>query len=471
MIDGVRAPMYKRDVVTGQPTIMDGLQIPWGRNTIVDQPDSKSPTFTIRQRTGFEGTPSLFDTCHSGATVQIFATGVPALEVPDRLMWAGEIATARIRPTDPYAIEAAVTCVDAFATLGNIDIGDEPWPEESAFQRYQRILSAAGIKIRDLRPIAEPGPDWRWNLTGDMDDTIKAPQVAFRDVDSQPALGLIQDLAKSVGGIAWVTADTSGQSIWIEDPTQRKGLRQFVIDATTHQVSIGQLSLDLAGVNEWRRSEIAPADPEWVQDPSQSVNLINAIWLSANGVNDQGNPTYAQHKVVVADSDSNKGIRAFDINTALVDDADARRLAARWLAQSRTANWIVDGLALDSAKVTKKAVQADQFARVMDLLDVRTRIGYRITVTELPAWSPSGPQQSYYIEGGTYSWAGNRWQMDLTASANAIGGGAAFNQFPPGVLIKDFEGLKGRDVWGVAPPNLHAASVPFAIPVLLSGGR
>lgn len=466
MIDGVRAPMHKQDVLAGQPTIMDGLSFPWGRNTIVDQPDASSASFTIRQRTGFDGVPSLFTYCHAGATVQIWATGVPALGVPDRLVWAGEIATAKIQPTDPYAIEAAITCVDPSATLGNIDIGDEDWPEETAYARFQRMLSAAGVKIRDLRPTAIPGPDWRWNLTGDMDETIQNPRIAYRPANPQPALGLIQDLAKSVGGIAWVTADDLGPSIWLEDPTQRKGLRQFMIDPTTGQVTVGQLSLDLGGVNEWKRSEIVPADPAWTQDPSQSINVINVAWQQRTGTDDAGNPAYMDATIAVADSDSDKGIRAFDVPTDLVDDADARRLAIHWMGQAQTGDWIVDGLAVDATRVTRAAIVAEQFIRVLDLLDVRTRIGQRITVTELPDWAPTGPQQSYYIEGGNYTWSG-RWQLQLTASANAIGGGARFSDFPPGVKVSDFTGLKGRDAWGAAPPNLSAPVVPFTIPVMI----
>lgn len=467
-------------LATGHPYLdPDSVTFTWGRQSITDQPDQGTASFTIYQQTvGQDGNPfgsapftvaSLFLTLHTGSVVQI--RSLDTTTGRDVLMWAGEITEVDIQPVTPFRLSAAVSCTDASTILGNIDIGDDPWPQESAFDRYQHILDAAGLKIRDLRPTSEPSPDWRWNLTGDMDDTIKDQVVAFRDVDSQPPLDLIQQLAVSVGGIAWITADDDGPSIWIEDPTQRKGLRQFVIDPDTGKITIGQLSLDLADVNRWTADDIVPHDVAWKQDPTQSINVVDVNWQQNDGLNDQGNPQYNSVTIQVADSDSNKGIRMLGpIDTQLVADADARRLATLWLAQAQAADWIMSGLAIDTDLLNRPATvidQADRLSRVMDLLDIRVRIGYRVTVTELPTWAPGGIEQSYYIEGGTYSWSSSRWQLQLIASSNAIGGGATFNQFPTGTKIKDFAGLRGRDMWGAAAPGLSAAIVPFAIPVMI----
>lgn len=464
IIDGVKASMTKQDMLAGLPTVKDGLQFDWGRDKIVDQPDSPPVSFVIRQRIGLSD-QSIFDACTTGKQVQIWASGSDEYALPDRLVWAGEISTAMVQPTDPYALEAQVTCVDASVTLGNITIGDEQWPEEAAYDRFQRMLTAAGLRTNTLRP---DGADW-WTLTADMDEMIRSPRVAFRDINPQTALSLFQELAESLGAVAWITADASGRYMWLEDPKQRKGLRQFTIDAGTGQVSIGQLSLDLGGVNEWPAVDIIPGDPIWTRDPSQSINLVDINWLQAAGVDDQGVPQYTDKKVEIADSTVAGGIRSLTKDTQLVNDADARRLAAHWMAQTQTGNWTISGLRLDSGQLVRRADAATRLVQAMDLLDCKTRIGCRITVTGLPTYAPSETQQSYYVDGGSYAWADNRWQLQLTAFPNAIGGGAKFNQFPPGTKITDFAGLKGRDVWGAAAPNLVAMTVPFSIPTRVVG--
>lgn len=469
-------------LLTGWPYLdPDSVTFTWGRQAITDQPDQGTASFTVYQQmadangnpfgSGPFTVPPLFLSLHSGSVVQIRSFDTTTGR--DVLMWAGQITEVDIQPVTPFRLSATVSCTDVSTILGNTDVGDEPWPEETAYDRYQHILSAAGLQIRDLRPTSEPSSDWQWNLTGDMDDTLKNMMVGFRDVDSQPALDLIQELAVAVGGVARVTADDEGPSVWIEDPTQRKGLRQFEIDPVTKKITIGQLTPDLADVNRWTADDVVPKTVTWKQDPTQSINVVDLTWQQPAGLNDQGNPAYNQVTVEVADSESTLGVRILGpLDTQLISDADARLLAARWFGQAQTSDWMISGLSIDTALLNRSATiidQADRLSRVMDLLDIRTMIGYRITVTELPAWAPTGSEQSYYVEGGTHSWSSSRWQLDLTVTSNAIGGGATCNQFPPGTTIGDFAGLKGRDLWAVAAPNLVAAVIPASIPMMTRG--
>lgn len=467
IIGGITAYCGVDDLAAGHPTVLDGLTCSWGRASIVDQPDAGSASFTIRQQL-IPGQASIFDTLDTGTVVQIRSTDLASGR--DVLVWAGEVASATAQLAGDRAVEASVECIDAFTLLSNVTIGDDPWPEESSGARFQHILDAAGIRIHGLRPVPLTARGWTWQITADMDASLQDRPLAFRDVDAQPVLDVIQSLAQSVGGVAWVTADEQGPYLWMEDPTQRSGLRQFQIDPNTGHVSIGPLNPQFVQAGGWWAGDILRDPLAWTRDPTQSINLVAVSWLRRAGLNDQGNPEYDQIVLEVADRHSDKGIRSLQIDTELSDDSPARRLAARWLAQVQTSAWIMAGMTVDTAVLGRDAPAIDGPARVgvvMDLLDCRIRIGYRILITQLPDWSPSGTQQAYYIDGGTCTWTNQRWTLDLTASANAIGAGARFNEFPPGTKLSDFSGLTGRQVWGVAPPNLSLSTVPFTIPAMI----
>jgi hypothetical protein len=453
-IDGVDAYDEDADLVAGHPTLLDGLTLAWGRQSIVDQADTATASFTVRQRiTGDSGQVTLFDAIHVGSLVQIWsAESTTAREV---LVWAGEVANGDISEVGVNQLQGNVQCVDSSASLQNITVGDEPWPEESAYDRFQRILSAAGLRIHTLRPTG-----WMWTVTGDIDETLRDYQVAFRDVDAQSPWDLIKGLAETVGGTAWVTADSSGPFVWIEDPASRRGLRQFFINPTTDQVTIGQVALDFVGVDEWDADDVIPSSAVWTQDPSQSINLIDVNWQRPAGVNDQGNPAYTPVVLEQYDSTSDKGIRAFQIDTDLIWMSDASQMAYRWLLQVHSGDWLVSGFAIDTAAVLGRTADpvtlADRLIRLMDLLDVQLRIGYRLTVTSMPSWSPAGSEQSFYIEGGTYTWGQGRWRLELIGSSNATGGGATFRDFEgTNVTFADFSptSLAFIDIAGVAAPG------------------
>ena len=68
-----------------------------------------------------------------------------------------------------------VTAAGPLAALGVRKVGDEPWPQEIGLARAERILTLAEVP---------------WATDGVVD-----VQVLPRDVDAQPALGVLQDLA------------------------------------------------------------------------------------------------------------------------------------------------------------------------------------------------------------------------------------------------------------------------------------
>lgn len=466
LIDGVEC--YAGDVDSkskawdqGQPVALEPLSFTWGRNSIVDQPEASTCTFGLHQHiTGDPDQVTLFGFVKAGAVIQVRSTAADTGR--DVIVWAGSITTADVTQTGDLELEAAITATDPSTIIGNVDVGDEPWPKEDAVDRFNHITAAAGVKTAPF----VPGGGWSWQLAGTIDPTIQTPQIAARDVDAQPPLGLLQDLAKSVGGVAWITADESGPVVWIEDPTQRKGLKQFQIDPTTGHVTIGQLSPELRDVNVIPAADIIRDPVTWTQDPTQAIKIVQVNWQQP-GIDQDGNPT-VNTRVAQAYETGASTPAVLTVDTELAAEGDANLLAFHWLAISATGTWLISGMSIDTACLNRPLPGADDAARldrIMDLLDVRIRIGYRITVTNLPAWNPGGGIQSYHVEGGTYTWSAGRWQLEITASSNAIGGGAKFNEFPPGVKISDFSGLKGRDAWGVAPPSLSAAIFPFTFPV------
>lgn len=425
----------------GTPTVLDGLTFGWGRDSIVDQPDSGTCPFTLHQHlTGDPGQVTLFDRVRAGAVVKIYS----AADGAEVLSWSGKITSANVTQVNDNALAAGVTATDWVAPLSKRTIGADPWPEQSAGSRFNAII-AATRKLGGLSTLA-----------ASMDDSLKDRRVAFRDVDKQPPMDLLRNLAQTVGGIAWVTATGTGPSVWIEDPTARQGLRQFVI-APGPEVSIGQVDLGLEGYNEWRAADVVRDPLTWTQDPAQAVNTVEINWMRPAGRNEQRNPAY--NEATTTQSDGSTDPQPLTIDTELVSSSDATLLATRWMLNVHSADWLLAGLSIDTAALGRPlpgTSDAGRLAEVMALLDIRRRIGRRLTITGMPDWSPVGPVQSFYIEGGTYTWTAGRWQLELTATSNAIGGAATFRDFAgTGVTFADFRptSLRVIDIAGVAGPG------------------
>jgi hypothetical protein len=104
---------------------------------------------------------------------------VLTLDGPEGRMFAGRIVQRSLGHVDDSDGtrwgQFTVTAAGALAAMGVRKIGDEPWPQETGTQRATRILTATGAP---------------WEVDG-TSDLIVLP----RDVDAQPAAGLLDDLA------------------------------------------------------------------------------------------------------------------------------------------------------------------------------------------------------------------------------------------------------------------------------------
>jgi len=97
----------RADYQAGEPTVLDGLNVEWGRATSIDQPDPSAATLTIAQRGN--GPSALLGTLRTGAPVEIRASGIifPGPTVSTFLDPGFESAPVGSRPPGDYRNAAA----------------------------------------------------------------------------------------------------------------------------------------------------------------------------------------------------------------------------------------------------------------------------------------------------------------------------------------------------------------------------
>lgn len=365
------------------------------------------------------------------------------------LIWSGEVTSLVGQAAGNQAWTIAVTASDLSSILANVKIGDEPWPVMTVQERADAIMAQL--------PTAPPL---------NIDSTLTATQVSYRDVDAQPPLGLLQDLAQTAGGVLWITAHaTLGVYLWMEDPASRSAVRRFAIDPDTGAVYIDDgTGTPISGVAVISARDILRDPVSWTQDVNSVITQASVSWLE-QGTDEDGQVTTTDHTEVVQDTAEiidQFGIRDVSVSTELISAADAETLAARILALSRGTGWIADGLNVDTILLTRDIPPisySQRLSTVLDLLDATTRIGYAITIIDLPVWTPAGGVRSMYVEGGTYSWTDHRWQLELTASpASGQGTSARWEDFTgTGVTWEDFRPnrIKWLDAYGTAGPVIE----------------
>jgi hypothetical protein len=324
-----------------------------------------------------------------------------------------------------------VECVDFTADLDNADVGDVPWTVEPMASRFQRILTASGMAV-----------------TADIDPSIAGILMSYRDVDSQPATGLLAELAESVDGVMWsATHIVTGPYLQVEDPTNRTS--QFLLELVDGVVQIvpnpGQ-----EGALELSACDLLRDDVAWAQDTQDVITRAAVTWQE-QGVDDDGLPTTTERTVTLIDPELEEvyGVRRISLGTQLQAEADAQAIAVKLLARTSVSDWRASGLVIDDAEL-EDPDDVDT-ARVLTLLDGTARNGLALSLVDLPAWSPTGPVVPVYLEGGDYTFEDGAWVLDLTVSnATAQGASAAWDdldpawtwdQFDPGITWDDLRGV------------------------------
>ena len=326
-----------------------------------------------------------------------------------------------------------VTAAGFTADLDNRTISDVPWPVESVAARAHRILTLSGLPV-DI----------------DIDTSIDATLLTWRDVDAQGAAGLLQEIATSVDGVLWPAVHQSlGAYLRLEDPAMRASLLQLALVDGVVVVVQGDpdVGFDVSGC-------LLERDPvTWVQDVADVVTRVAVGWL-VQGVDDKGQPATTDATVEVVDAalEVVHGTRRVQVSTQLQDGTDAADVAQRVLSRTGPDTWRADGLTLDDDDVVGGPAGV---ALVLDLLDGTSRIGAPLVLGDLPHWSPAGTDAGVYLEGGTYRFTGGRWVLELGVSAAAGQGmSAAWDALDPAWTWNQWDpALSWNDLRGVAAPS------------------
>lgn len=332
------------------------------------------------------------------------------------LTFSGEISDLSLSPAgDGVSTAIRATAMDFGAELGNKMIGDEPWPVQTLATRADRIAALAGITST---------PRIR------IDDPLGPLQVSYRDIDAQAALGLLQDLAQTGGGVLWAaTHAVTGPYLWIENPATRVAIRTLSLDGG--QIIITDATRGLSPVSA---CDLLESSASWRQD-SADVITVAAVGWQEQGVDDDGQPAITERTVTVTDTDALAiyGTRRLSVSTDLIAEVDATAMAHRLLAQARAVAWRLDGLVMDTAIIpaaSSSLSAKDRQVSFLTLLDGTSRMGLGLTLVDMPAYAPNGSTSAVYVEGGKYDYSDGFWSLALTTTpAFAQGSSATWADF------------------------------------------
>jgi hypothetical protein len=326
----------------------------------------------------------------------------------------GAVFAGRITDLDAaYDAELAgtvvrVTCQDDVAELANRYVGSVPWPAQTAAARVAAIVAAA----------AQP------RLTATVDPGVSTRQLCYLDVDAQPAAGLLQSVAQSVGGALWVTTSVAGNStLRVEDIDARPAMLKLALVGGVVVIVVAPV-IGAAGIEV--DSCLLLLDPvHWQQDSNDSATLVAVSWQEQTAAGPP--PTLTSRTETVSNDPLTAAIGRFrvGISTDLAQLADANLLAQTLLARLSVGGWRVTGLTwqLDAADV----LDGPTLSRVMQVLDGTTRVGLPILLTGLPGWSLVAPGEPVplYLEGGRFSNTRGAWTLELQTSSAISQGKAA----------------------------------------------
>lgn len=350
--------------------------------------------------------------------------------------WGGQAAVVdglAFRGED--AVVCTVTAADFTADLAQRDVGAVPWPAETLAARFAHVLTAAAVSVPYT--IAPTLRNWR---------------VSWLDVDHQEALPLLQDLATTVDGVLWAaTHRTTGPYLWLADPRATSALYTLtegpdgIVRITATAALDGAVELDACDVL------IEPV--VWKQAVSDVSTRAAVSWQDQT-VDDAGLPSPTEETEVIVDADLEVtlGTRAAKVSTLLTTAADARLVAQLILARLSLQSWRVGGLTWETDATDE--MTPDQVDRTLDLLDGTRRLAAPILLTNLPTWSPNGGATlPLLLQGGTYTYEGGQWTLELTtSSAAAQGTSLPWNQLDPTWAWNEFDpAIAWTDLTGVAP--------------------
>lgn len=358
------------------------------------------------------------------------------------LVFSGRITDIAAKWDGGPDAQLSIIAQDWLAELANRWVGDQPWAAEALWQRALRVVGLSGQPV-----------------TLNVDAPMGFLPVTYRDVDSQPAASLLQQLATSGAGVLWTATHlVTGQIMRIEDVTNRPAALTLTdVPGGIVRVIPSQAAAD----NSLPVSAcVIDADPvRFILDTTETVSMVAVQWLDQVVDPDNGAIKPTQRTVEISDPImlSTIGARRLSVSTQLRAQADAEAQANTWLARSSVLSWRIEGLSWDTAGDLSTA----EIEPLMTLLDGTRRNGLPILLTDLPEWA--GPmvggqdQVALYVEGGQYDYTGGAWTLALTTSSAT---GSAAGSFPwqaadPGWQWQEMAPeVTWLDLYGVTYPDV-----------------
>jgi hypothetical protein len=335
---------------------------------------------------------------------QILAPDAAGVVDRDVLVFAGRITDVTAGwDASIGCVLCNVTAVDFTADLANRYVGDVPWPAQTVTARFGRIMTAAGAAV-----------GYR------IDPALAGQVMSWMDVDNQPALGLLQDVATSVDGVLWAAMHSGASPVlYLSDPAQQSALYRLTIVGGVVQI-VATAAAD--NVIDLDSCDVLRDPVTFVQSASDVTTRVAVSWL-AQTVDDTGNPATSDQSVELVDAAAEPafGVRRVAVTTLQTTQAAAMKIATRILGRLRRHSWRLTRLVYDTSAVD---LDPRQTAAALDLLDGVRRLAAPIVLGNLPYWTPAGAGSSLplYLQGGIYQYVGGAWVLDLTtASAQSQG--------------------------------------------------
>jgi hypothetical protein len=358
----------------------DDLTIRHGREDFTDQPEADAVTLNMSPDHNGAQVPAIEVGTDVVVTYQVWDLG------PVHTRFRGRVTDVQRSWDDagaatPEQGTCQVVAVSTLADLGRRVVGDEPWPQELDGARALRILRLA----------------WPTLPADHVDPGIY--QVVPRDVDRQPALGLVHEAAEAGGGLLWNRADDTLPRY--ADFEHRRG-------------TVAVLELDACDVL---------ASPTWDRDLSGLVNYVSLTYGVAPEDPPEGSPT-EQPSLTARNVDSvtRFGEYGYSATLALALQADAEARANLLVTRNGYPAWLLSDLpvAVDDLSV------AD--LETLLTLDMHSLV----LLTGLPA-AGSAPTSTYvWVEGWTEYLAPGQHGLTLSVSTYcATAPPARWDDVPP----------------------------------------
>lgn len=182
-------------------------QIHHGRDDATTQPDASTATI--------DALGPLPAVAVIGATVRLFAV-VDGVYYP---RFTGEITDLIVGWESAALAQPRIIATGYIGRLARRMVGDIPWPAELDGERATRILTLAGYT-----------PDPFYTDKGTL-------TVLPRDVDRQPALTLLHDVASDGGGILW--EDVQGRVLYADAAHRRSARLAHTFNACDVDTGLG----------------------------------------------------------------------------------------------------------------------------------------------------------------------------------------------------------------------------------------